>query len=158
MRKTPVSGFPRALLSLSHARKRRALASRSKHCYEAIYVGAGPTRSFFPYPGRRRRRSNIDFYAVQYLKIHDVINSAKRLSAKKMKKKKKQTLLGMVFSGSKRNWRHALQSVLVKQICNIRALVSVFRWNQCLYCLCIEVLKVNRSSVWKLRLSLHCWS
>ena len=28
MRKTPVSGFPRALLSLSHARKRRALASR----------------------------------------------------------------------------------------------------------------------------------
>ena len=28
MRKTPLSGFPRALLSLSHARKRRALASR----------------------------------------------------------------------------------------------------------------------------------
>ena len=28
MRKTPVSGFPRALLSLSHARKRRVLASR----------------------------------------------------------------------------------------------------------------------------------
>ena len=28
MRKTPVSGFPRALVSLSHARKRRALASR----------------------------------------------------------------------------------------------------------------------------------
>ena len=28
MRKTPVSGFSRALLSLSHARKRRALASR----------------------------------------------------------------------------------------------------------------------------------
>ena len=28
MRKKPVSGFPRALLSLSHARKRRALASR----------------------------------------------------------------------------------------------------------------------------------
>lgn len=64
-----------------------------------------------------------------------------------------QTLLGMVFIGSKRNWRHALQSVLVKQICNIRALVSVFRWNQCLYCLCTEVLKANRSSVWKLR---HC--
>ena len=28
MRKTPVSGFPRALLSLGRARKRRALASR----------------------------------------------------------------------------------------------------------------------------------
>ena len=28
MRKTPVSGFPRALRSLSHARKRRTLASR----------------------------------------------------------------------------------------------------------------------------------
>ena len=28
MRKTPVSGFPRALLSLSHAQKRRALGSR----------------------------------------------------------------------------------------------------------------------------------
>ena len=28
MRKAPVSGFPRALLFLSHARKGRALASR----------------------------------------------------------------------------------------------------------------------------------
>ena len=46
MRKTPVSGFPRALLSLSHARKRRALASRlvsrkadirKFHAYEAKY-------------------------------------------------------------------------------------------------------------------------
>lgn len=49
----------------------------------------GPTRRFFPYP-RRKRRSNIDYYAVQYLKIHVVINSAKCLSATKMKQKKQK--------------------------------------------------------------------
>ena len=36
MRKTPVSGFPRALLSLSHARKRRALASRLVHARQGV--------------------------------------------------------------------------------------------------------------------------
>ena len=36
MRKTPVSGFPRALLSLSYARKRRALASRLGIKYTAL--------------------------------------------------------------------------------------------------------------------------
>ena len=44
MRKTPVSGFPRALLSLSHARKRRALASRLvktlKACISAAQINA----------------------------------------------------------------------------------------------------------------------
>ena len=44
MRKGPVSGFPRALLSLSHARKRRALASRLvktlKACISAAQINA----------------------------------------------------------------------------------------------------------------------
>ena len=44
MRKTPVSGFPRALPSLSHARKRRALVSRLvktlKACISAAKINA----------------------------------------------------------------------------------------------------------------------
>ena len=46
MRKTPVLGFPRALLSLSHARKRRALASRLKNEGNNSSI-PGSTRLFF---------------------------------------------------------------------------------------------------------------
>ena len=43
MRKTPVSGFPRALPSLSHTRKRKALASRLFH-FKLVVLRVRSTR------------------------------------------------------------------------------------------------------------------
>ena len=86
MRKTPVSGFPRALVSLSHARKRRALASRLVKTLKA-YISAAQINAqidlsedlpLFRALATPRSKEKVRSQVISYTRVREVVKDAFR--------------------------------------------------------------------------------
>ena len=86
MRKTPVSGFPRALVSLSHARKRRALASRLVKTLKA-YISAAQINAqidlsedlpLFRALATPRSKGKVRSQVISYTRVRELVKDAFR--------------------------------------------------------------------------------